>query len=66
MVNEKFAAQVFGITRSVKTNCVCHNKPQSRVTFRDEVSFREFGISGLCQESQDDIFGESEEEDEAG
>ena len=66
MVNEKLAVQIFGVTRTSGANCVCHNKPQSRVTFRDEVSFREFGISGLCQESQDDIFGESEEEDEAG
>ena len=26
--------------------------------FRDEISRREFGILGLCQECQDDFFGE--------
>ena len=26
-------------------------------TFRDELSFKEFTISGLCQKCQDDIFG---------
>ena len=26
-------------------------------SFRDELSFKEFTISGLCQKCQDDIFG---------
>jgi hypothetical protein len=62
MVNEKLATQVFGITRTSTSNCVCHNQPQSRSTFRDEISFREFSISGMCQKSQDDVFGPEEEE----
>ena len=33
--------------------------------FRDEVSEREYGISGLCQTCQDGIFG-AEEEPEVG
>lgn len=61
MVNEKFAAQIYGVTRTAKTNCVCHNKPQDRSTFKNEVSFKEFGISGLCQREQDSIFGEDED-----
>lgn len=32
--------------------------PQS---FRDRLSRREFGISGLCQECQDSVFGKGEE-----
>lgn len=29
--------------------------------FRDEISEREYGISGMCQECQDDFFCEGEE-----
>lgn len=29
-------------------------------TFRDELSRREFGISGMCQECQDSVFGKSD------
>jgi len=57
MVNERLAAQIYGFTRTSTSNCVCHNRPQDRSTFRDEVSFKEFGISGLCQRGQDDVFG---------
>ena len=57
MVNEKLAVQIFGVTRTSSSNCVCHNQPQARESFRDEVSFKEFGISGLCQRGQDDVFG---------
>ncbi len=34
----------------------CH-KPVRDVDFRNEISKREFGISGLCQSCQDDTFG---------
>ena len=29
--------------------------------FRDEISVREFKISGLCQKCQDEVFGAEEE-----
>lgn len=36
-------------------NCpLCGNKPKS---FRDKLSVREFEISGLCQNCQDEMFG---------
>jgi len=57
MVNEALAQAIYGVKRTTKTNCVCHNRPQARESFRDEVSFKEFGISGLCQRGQDDVFG---------
>ncbi len=60
MVNEALAQAIYGVARTAKTNCVCHDRPQTRESFRDEVSFKEWGISGLCQRSQDSIFGEDE------
>lgn len=32
--------------------------------FRDDISRREFTISGLCQKCQDKVFGKGEEEEE--
>lgn len=32
--------------------------------FRDRLSAREYGISGMCQECQDGTFGDSEDDDE--
>jgi len=34
---------------------LCHEKVDVK-NFRDELSVREFKISGLCQKCQDDIF----------
>ena len=31
--------------------------------FRDEISIKEYGISGMCQECQDSVFGGDEEEE---
>ena len=31
--------------------------------FRDEISIKEYGISGMCQECQDSVFGEPEEDE---
>jgi hypothetical protein len=42
--------------------CACCATPIREAGFRDEVSRREFKISGLCQECQDSIFGGSDEE----
>lgn len=39
----------------------CHQHVDSSA-FRDEVSKREFGISGLCQKCQDEIFGSNTED----
>lgn len=32
--------------------------------FRDDLSLREYQISGLCQKCQDDVFGAPEEDDD--
>jgi len=47
--------------KSIKTNiCVVCGKPASR--FRDELSRKEFTISGLCQGCQDKVFTEPAED----
>jgi hypothetical protein len=63
MVNEDLALRIFGVVRTSRNNCVCHNEPQSGFSFKDEISAREFLISGLCQKSQDEIFNSEEEEE---
>jgi hypothetical protein len=47
---------------SIKADvCVACGKPA--VEFTDEISKREFSISGLCQECQDRIFNYNEDEE---
>lgn len=41
--------------------CAVCRGPVSLDSFRDELSKREFRISGLCQVCQDDVFGGGEE-----
>lgn len=40
-------------------HCPICSKEISRENFRDDLSFREFHISGLCQACQDSMFEES-------
>ena len=39
----------------------CGSTKTTRADFRDEISWREFKISGLCQRCQDKSFAEPEE-----
>ena len=51
--------RLFGVDRkaSITTNvCVFCGKPADK--FRDELSRREFTISGICQVCQDEVFNE--------
>lgn len=41
--------------------CPICSKPISGADFRDDLSRKEYKISGLCQKCQDDIFKEEEE-----
>lgn len=48
----------FGRSRTGAINanvCVICGKPATE--FRDKLSKKEFGISGLCQKCQDEVFG---------
>lgn len=39
--------------------CVsCGSVVRGRQDFRDDISLREFGISGFCQKCQDSVFGD--------
>jgi hypothetical protein len=37
---------------------------KSLTPFRDEISAKEYSISGMCQECQDEVFSMSDEEEE--
>lgn len=57
---DKFTEKSFGesLTDAEKEKvCVfCHN-PIDMKDFRDELSIKEYRISGICQKCQDDTFG---------
>ena len=38
-------------------SCGCSCKYEHQGLFKDQISFREFQISCLCQNCQDDVFG---------
>jgi hypothetical protein len=55
---ENFTLGVFGRSRTIAIaggSCVSCGKPANE--FKDAISRREFGISGLCQKCQDSVFG---------
>lgn len=59
-MNKKILQQ-FGFGEEVKAvergDCPLCKRKVDKGEFRDELSHREFEISGLCQSCQDDIFG---------
>jgi hypothetical protein len=55
---EETAFRLFGRSRTLAiAGNGCVKCGESAVDFRDEISRKEFGISGFCQSCQDDIFG---------
>ena len=46
--------------------CADCDNPVSEGSFRDALSEREFRISGLCQDCQDDVFVGEDEDVEGG
>ena len=51
---------VEGRREAIATNTCVRCDTGSNLVFRDEISKREYEISGLCQKCQDDIYGEEE------
>ena len=55
---DEMAMNLFGRSRILaQAGCSCVKCGKPAVDFKDEVSKKEFGISGVCQVCQDDIFG---------
>ena len=60
---EEMAFQLFGRSRTLAiAGNGCVSCGLSAVDFRDELSRKEFGISGMCQCCQDETFGVEEGE----
>ena len=58
---DAFLKNLFGKDRrEMIENDLCMMCNNSAFTFRDELSRREYSISGLCQTCQDKAFGEDE------
>jgi len=61
LAKEAMSLNLFGRSRLIAIagkGCVKCGGPA--VDFRDEISHKEYGISGFCQECQDEIFGAEE------
>ena len=58
---EDIVGNIFGVSRKASiagdTCVMCEGEA---TTFIDEVSRREFAISGMCQSCQDSVFGKEE------
>ena len=55
---EAFISEVFGVNRKVSIeNNVCTLCNEDALHFSDDLSKKEFTISGMCQKCQDDFFG---------
>jgi len=60
---EDMALRLFGRSRTVAmSNGQCVKCGEFNLEFNDELSRKEYGISGLCQCCQDSIFGTEEGE----
>jgi|TARA_R100000049_G_C1884613_1_gene39797 hypothetical protein len=61
-IAEMIGKEAFGESprqRVIEGRCVTCNNPVRE--FRDALSVKEHGISGMCQVCQDDVFGGGEE-----
>jgi len=57
---DKFAKKAFGISQTKakeKNICVFCGKEIKMEDFKDQLSIKEYKISGLCQKCQDNTFG---------
>ena len=61
-IKEEMAFALFGRSPSIaKASGQCVSCGEFNLEFRDELSRKEYGISGLCQRCQDNIFGVEED-----
>ena len=62
---DSFLSTVFGCDRTYSINnhiCTKCGKSVNPSSFKDAISIKEYGISGFCQECQDEIFTENKED----
>ena len=61
-------SSIFGVDRTATISegkCVsCDSTGNIATSFHDDISRKEYAISGLCQSCQDDVFGGSDDEDD--
>ena len=64
-LKEEVAQTLFGRSRTIAmSNNQCVVCGEFNLEFRDELSRKEYGISGMCQCCQDSVFNTEEEEEE--
>ena len=57
-MKEDMAMKLFGRSRTIAlAGNECVKCGEFNLEFRDEISRKEYGISGFCQSCQDDFFG---------
>ena len=62
---DSFLSTVIGRDRTYSINnylCTKCGKSINLSSFKDAISIKEYGISGFCQECQDEIFTENKED----
>ena len=59
MASNDFVKKFFPVQSGLRDigNCPLCAKPINEADFRDELSKKEFKISGMCQKCQDDFWG---------
>ncbi len=59
-MNKKIVKQFFpeAVKKYEEGICPCCNKKVCLEDFKDNLSLKEFEISGLCHKCQDNVFGE--------
>jgi len=55
---EQFAQQLFGRSRKDDACVCCGSTKVAREDFRDALSWKEFGISHMCEKCQSSVFGD--------
>ena len=55
----KFLENMFGRSTAIQGN-TCTTCAGDATSFRDDLSVKEYAISGMCQTCQDEVFGANE------
>lgn len=64
MIKNVAANMIYGRDFPNDGTCVCHGKPVKATDFRSELAKKEYLISRLCQQTQDEVFGSNDDDGE--